>query len=193
DPRITSLLHEHPVEIGAATLIVSADFERKSNMRLDKMTSRLQNALSDAQSLAVGRDHSAVEALHLLSVLVESREASVLPMLMRAGAKPEALRARIQRALEDLPRLKTPTGEIGMGQSLARVLNMADRRAQKAGDTYISTEQVLLGMFADPATARPLQEAGVNESALEHVVEVTRSGETVTDPNAEAHRQALER
>ncbi|HEX7037006.1 MAG TPA: ATP-dependent chaperone ClpB [Pseudomonadales bacterium] len=162
-------------------------------MRLDKMTSRLQNALSDAQSLALGRDHSAVEALHLLSVLVEQRDASVLPMLIRAGAKPEALRTRIQRALEDLPRLKNPTGEIGMGQSLAKVLNMADRRAQKAGDTYISTEQVLLGMFADSATARVLQEAGVNQSALEQVVEVTRSGETVTDPHAEEHRQALEK
>lgn len=109
-------------------------------MRLDKMTSRLQNALSDAQSLALGKDHNAVETIHLLSVLVEQRDGSVLPMLVRAGGKPDAVREGIARALDVLPTLKQPTGEISVGQGLAKVLNMADRLAQKAGDSYLSTE-----------------------------------------------------
>ncbi|MEQ8861370.1 MAG: ATP-dependent chaperone ClpB [Pseudomonadales bacterium] len=162
-------------------------------MRLDKMTSRLQNALSDAQSLALGKDHSAVETVHLLSVLVEQRDGSVLPMLIRAGARPEALRQGIARALDLVPTLKQPTGEIAVGQGLAKVLNMADRLAQKAGDSYLSTEQVLLAMYGDTAVAGVLKGAGVEEKALEQAVDVTRSGETVSDPNAEEARQALDK
>ena len=162
-------------------------------MRLDKMTSRLQNALSDAQSLALGKDHSAVETIHLLSVLVEQRDGSVLPMLIRAGGKAEALRGAIAEALTRLPTLGKPTGEISVGQGLARVLNMADRLAQQAGDSYLSTEQVLLAMFGDSTVAGVLKQSGVEEQALKQVVDVTRSGETVSDPNAEEAREALDK
>ncbi|MEQ8483555.1 MAG: ATP-dependent chaperone ClpB [Pseudomonadales bacterium] len=162
-------------------------------MRLDKMTSRLQNALSDAQSLALGKDHSAVEAVHLLSVLVEQREGSVLPMLIRAGARGDTLRQRIAAAVSALPTLKSPTGEIGVAAAFGKVLNLADRLAQKAGDAYLSTEQVLLAMFADPTAARVLTECGVTEQTLAQVVETTRSGEAVTDPNAEDRREALDK
>ena len=162
-------------------------------MRLDKMTSRLQNALSDAQSLALGKDHSAVETIHLLSVLVEQRDGSVLPMLIRAGGKAEALRGAIAEALTRLPTLGKPTGEISVGQGLARMLNMADRLAQQAGDSYLSTEQVLLAMFSDSTVAGVLRQSGVEEQALKQVVDVTRSGETVSDPNAEEAREALDK
>jgi ATP-dependent Clp protease ATP-binding subunit ClpB len=162
-------------------------------MRLDKMTGRLQNALSDAQSLALGKDNSAVEAVHLLSVLVEQREGSVLPMLIRAGGRAETLRSRIAAAVEALPTLKNPTGEIGLAQNFVKVLNLADRLAQKAGDAYLSTEQVLLAMYADSTAAGVLKQGGVDENALEKVIEVTRSGETVSDPNAEEHREALDK
>jgi ATP-dependent Clp protease ATP-binding subunit ClpB len=162
-------------------------------MRLDKMTSRLQNALSDAQSQALGKDHSAVEAIHLLSVLVETRDASVLPMLIRAGAKPEELRRQIGKALDNLPTLTAPSGDISVGQGLAKVLNMADRLAQKAGDAYLSTEQVLLAMFQDQAAGGVLKACGVTQQSLEQVVEVARSGDTVSDPNAEEHREALDK
>ena len=162
-------------------------------MRLDKMTGRLQNALSDAQSLALGRDNSAVEALHLLSVLVEQRDGSVLPMLIRAGGRAESLRTRIAEAIDALPTLKSPTGEIGLAQGFVKVLNMADRLAQKAGDAYLSTEQVLLAMYADAAAANVLRQCGVDEKALEQVIEVTRSGEPVSDPNAEERREALDK
>jgi ATP-dependent Clp protease ATP-binding subunit ClpB len=162
-------------------------------MRLDKMTSRLQNALADAQSLALGKDHSAVEAVHLLSVLVEQREGSVLPMLIRAGGHGEDLRRRVAEAVEALPTLKTPTGEIGVAPGFAKVLNMADRLAQKAGDAFLSTEQVLLAMFADASVAGLLKACGVTETGLQQVVQSTRSGETVSDPNAEDRREALEK
>ncbi|MFW6092774.1 MAG: ATP-dependent chaperone ClpB [Pseudomonadota bacterium] len=162
-------------------------------MRLDKMTSRLQNALSDAQSLAVGKDHSAVEPVHLLSVLVEQREGSLLPMLIRAGGNGEQLRQKIDEAVDALPTLSSPTGEVGLSPAFAKVLNMADRLAQKAGDAYLSTEQVLQAMFSDSTAASVLKQCGVDQQALEQVIEVARSGETVSDPNAEENREALDK
>ncbi len=162
-------------------------------MRLDKMTSRLQSALADAQSLALGKDHTAVESIHLLAVFLEDRSAGVLPMLTQAGGRAEDLRQHVERALDALPTVKTPTGDIGVGQGLGRVLNLADALAQKAGDSYLSTEQVLLAMFKDPAVAAVMQACGIQEQALKQVIETTRSGETVSDPNAEENRQALEK
>ncbi len=162
-------------------------------MRMDKMTSRLQNALADAQSLALGRDNTAVETLHLLSVLLEQRESGVMALLSRAGGREDELRSRVDGALDRLPTLKSPSGEIGVGPEFMKVLNLADRLAQKAGDSFLSTEQVLLAMFGDSAAAAVLTESGVTQQALEQVINVARDGETVSDPNAEEHREALEK
>ncbi|MEZ5560751.1 MAG: ATP-dependent chaperone ClpB [Pseudomonadales bacterium] len=160
-------------------------------MRFDKMTGRLQNALSDAQSLALGKDHTAVEAMHLLAVLLEQQGSAAVPILGKAGARTDELRSRVTTALDALPTLKQPTGEIGVSQGLARVLNLADRQAQKAGDAYLSTEQVLLAMMSDPAVAGLFKESGVTQQALEQAITVARKGEPVTDPNAEDTREAL--
>jgi ATP-dependent Clp protease ATP-binding subunit ClpB len=122
-------------------------------MRFDKMTSRLQQALADAQSLALGKDHAAVEALHVLAVLADQK-GGVAAMLQRAGARPADLQQRLAEALDRLATLENPTGEIGLAPGLAKVLNLADRQAQKAGDAYLATEQVLLALFADPATGK---------------------------------------
>ncbi|MCZ6709779.1 MAG: ATP-dependent chaperone ClpB [Gammaproteobacteria bacterium] len=162
-------------------------------MRHEKMTSRLQNALSDAQSLALGKDHAAVEALHLLAVLVEHSGASMLPQLVRAGAGADELGTRVSDGLDSLPTLKNPTGEISLGPGCVRVLNLADRLAQKAGDSFLSTEQVLLALFEDATSATVLRESGVDQAALEQVIKESRSGETVSDPNAEEHREALDK
>ncbi len=162
-------------------------------MRLDKMTSRLQNALADAQSLALGRDNTAVETMHLLAVLMEQRESGVMALLSRAGGREGELRSRVEEALDRLPTLKSPTGEIGIGPGFMKVLNLADGLAQKAGDSFLSTEQVLLAMFGDSAVAATLSEGGVTQQALEQVINVARDGETVSDPNAEEHREALEK
>ncbi|MBX3707509.1 MAG: ATP-dependent chaperone ClpB [Pseudomonadales bacterium] len=161
-------------------------------MRFDKMTSRLQQALSDAQSLALGKDHAAVETVHLLAVLIEQK-GGVAAMLARAGARPAELAQRNAQALDRLATLKTPTGEIGLAPGLVKVLNLADRQAQQSGDAYLATEQVLLAMFADPVAAEVLRQAGVNQQALEQVIKVARDGETVSDPNAEERREALDK
>jgi len=160
-------------------------------MRLDKMTSRLQNALADAQSLALGKDHTAIEPVHLLSVLIDSKEHNVLGVLTRAGADAGKLRDAVSQRLDGLATLKTPSGETGVSQGLARVLNLADRLAQKAGDSFLSTEQVLLAMTQDGDTAALLSAAGVSGTRLETVISETRGGENVSDPNAEDSREAL--
>jgi ATP-dependent Clp protease ATP-binding subunit ClpB len=162
-------------------------------MRPEKMTSRLQNVLSDAQSAALGKDHAAVEPLHLLSVLVEQKEVSALPQLVRAGARADELRTRLSDALVALPTLKSPTGEIAFSPASVKVLNLADRLGQKAGDSFLSTEQVLLALFDDPSAASVLTESGVDRTALEQSIKETRSGETVSDPNAEENREALDK
>ncbi len=162
-------------------------------MRFDKMTSRLQQALADAQSLALGKDHTAVETLHLLAVLLGAKGSGVGAMLQRAGGRVERLQPAIEQALERLATLQNPTGEIGIGPGLQKVLNLADRQAQKAGDAYLATEQVLLAMFGDPAVAALLQQGGVNQQNLEQVIKVARDGETVSDPNAEERRETLDK
>jgi len=160
-------------------------------MRLDKMTSRLQNALGDAQSLALGKDHSAVEAVHLLQVLMEQKETAVLALLTRAGGRPDALQRAVAERIAGLPTLKNPTGEISVAQGFARVLNLADRLAQKAGDSFLSTEQVLLAMAQDNDLGPMLKDCGVDAGNLQRVIDEARGGENVTDANAEEQREAL--
>jgi len=162
-------------------------------MRLDKMTSRLQSALGDAQSLAMGRDHVSVEPIHLAAVFVEQGETPVLPLLARAGARGDGLRSRVSEELDRLATLKRPTGEINLSAGLVKVLNLADRLAQKAGDSFLSTEFVLLTLLEDPVVGRVFSDNGVDKQSLQRVIRETRGGETVSDPNAEEHREALDR
>ncbi len=162
-------------------------------MRLDKMTSRLQSALGDAQSLAMGRDHVSVEPIHLVSVFVEQGETPVLPLLARAGARGDGLRSRVSEELDRLATLKRPTGEINLSAGLVKVLNLADRLAQKAGDSFLSTEFVLLTLLEDSVVGRVFSDNGVDKQSLQRVIRETRGGETVSDPNAEEHREALDR
>jgi len=160
-------------------------------MRPDKMTSRLQEALGDAQSLAIGRDHTALEPLHLFAVMLEQKPGAVASLLGRAGANVPALRGAVETALDRLATLSTPTGEIAPSQAFVRVLNLADRNAQKSGDSFLSSEQVLLALFSDPTVGGLLKSNGVNEKSLEETIKMSRSGETVNDPNAEDAREAL--
>ncbi|MGI9324450.1 MAG: ATP-dependent chaperone ClpB [Pseudomonadales bacterium] len=162
-------------------------------MRMDKMTHRLQNALADAQSLAVGKDHSTLMPMHLLSVLVDDRQSSVAPLLARAGARMTELPVAIAKALDSMPTLKSPTGEVAMSSELAKVLNLADRAAQQAGDEYLASEQVLLALLADPPVAAALEQCGLQAASLPQLVDEARNGESVNDPNAEESRQALEK
>jgi len=161
-------------------------------MRFDTFTAKLQEALANAQSLAVGRDNTAIESGHLLSALLDQRDGSVRPLLAQAGADLGQLGRDLAAHLDDLPTLKQPTGEVTVGQELSRVFNLADKLSKQRGDQFLASELVLLAFFeANAAVVKLLQKAGVQKAKLVQVVDQIRGGETVKDANAEDNRQAL--
>ncbi|MFP5383907.1 MAG: ATP-dependent chaperone ClpB [Gammaproteobacteria bacterium] len=161
-------------------------------MRIDRMTSRLQQALQEAQSLAVGRDHTQIEPVHLLVALVDQQAGSLKPLLAQAGADPARARRELEALMHKLPTVKTPTGEVGVSAELGRALNLADRLAQQRGDQFISSELVLLAVLDDRGDAgKVLRQAGVDKSKAEAAINAMRGGDTVQDPNAEETRGAL--
>ncbi len=163
-------------------------------MRADKFTSQLQNALADAQSLAVGKDHNQLEAVHLFSVLLEQSGGTIAPLLRKAGANIATVSQALQQAIDKLPTLSNPSGEVQLSGNFARLLNLADKLSQQYGDSYISSELVLLAALqSDLPVAGVLREAGVDAAALEKAIADVRGGETVNNPDAENTRQALEK
>ncbi|BAP78309.1 ClpB protein [Pseudomonas sp. MT-1] len=163
-------------------------------MRIDRLTSKLQLALSDAQSIAVGFDHSSIEPLHLMQALLEQQGGSIKPLLMQVGFDINGLRQALTKELDQLPKLQNPTGDMNMSQDLARLLNQADRLAQQKGDQYISSELVLLAALdGSSRLGKLLLDQGVSKKALENAISNLRGGEAVNDPNAEESRQALDK
>ena len=163
-------------------------------MRIDRLTSKLQLALSDAQSLAVGLDHPAIEPAHLMQALLEQQGGSIKPLLMQVGFDVNSLRKELTKELDQLPKIQNPTGDVNMSQDLARLLNQADRLAQQKGDQYITSEVVLLAaMDENSKLGKLLLGQGVSKKALENAINNLRGGEAVNDPNAEESRQALEK
>ncbi|GIZ12304.1 ATP-dependent chaperone ClpB [Pseudomonas sp. NCCP-436] len=163
-------------------------------MRIDRLTSKLQLALSDAQSLAVGMDHSAIEPLHLMLALLDQQGGSIRPLLMQVGFDVTSLRQALTRELDQLGKLQNPTGDINLSQELARLLNQADRLAQQKGDQFISSELVLLAaMDENTRLGKLLLGQGVSKKALENAIANLRGGQAVNDPNAEEARQALDK
>ncbi|AMW81431.1 ATP-dependent chaperone ClpB [Pseudomonas yamanorum] len=163
-------------------------------MRIDRLTSKLQLALSDAQSLAVGLDHSAIEPAHLMQALLEQQGGSIKPLLMQVGFDVNSLRKELSKELDQLPKIQNPTGDVNMSQDLARLLNQADRLAQQKGDQFISSEVVLLAAMDDNSKlGKLLLGQGVSKKALENAINNLRGGEAVNDPNHEESRQALDK
>ncbi|MDU9390467.1 ATP-dependent chaperone ClpB [Pseudomonas japonica] len=163
-------------------------------MRIDRLTSKLQLALSDSQSLAVGMDHPAIEPAHLLQALIDQQGGSIKPLLMQVGFDIPSLRAALSKELDQLPKIQNPTGDVNMSQDLARLLNQADRLAQQKGDQFISSELVLLAaMDENSKLGKLLLGQGVSKKALENAIANLRGGEAVNDPNAEESRQALDK
>src|SRR5690554_191709 len=163
-------------------------------MRIDRLTSTLQVALSDAQSMAVGRDHNQIDPLHLMLALMEQQHGSIRPLLLQVGFDLNALRQQLSEAMEQLPTISNPTGDINLSQDLARLLNKADALAQKRGDQFISSELVLLAaMDSNTRLGKILLGQGVSAKALETAIDNLRGGATVNDPNAEESRQALDK
>ncbi|PTT07917.1 MULTISPECIES: ATP-dependent chaperone ClpB [unclassified Pseudomonas] len=163
-------------------------------MRIDRLTSKLQLALSDSQSLAVGLDHPAIEPAHLMQALLEQQGGSIKPLLMQVGFDVNSLRKELSKELDQLPKIQSPTGDVNMSQDLARLLNQADRLAQQKGDQFISSELVLLAAMDDNSKlGKLLLGQGVSKKALENAINNLRGGEAVNDPNHEESRQALDK
>ncbi len=162
-------------------------------MRIDQMTSQLQTAFADAQSLAVGRDHAAIEPEHLVLALIEQSGSSVRPMLAQAGFNIPRLIAALNARIDGCATLGSPSGDVQMSQNLVRLMNLADKQRQQFGDAYLSGEVVLhAAIGSDLEVARILADAG-SAQAFREVMDKLRAGEAVMDPEADAHRQALEK
>jgi ATP-dependent Clp protease ATP-binding subunit ClpB len=163
-------------------------------MRMDKLTSRFQQALSDAQSLAVGRDNHLIEPAHLLLALLDQQGGGTRPLLVQSGVNVPVLRERLTEMLEKYPQVTGQAGNVQIGNDLARLLNVTDKLAQQRGDAFIASELFLLAVSEDEGeTGTALKAAGGNKARLELAIEKMRGGEKVTDENAEDARQALEK
>src|SRR5690606_9025444 len=169
-------------------------FRRVPTMRMDKLTSRFQQALADAQSIAVGRDHNMLEPVHVMSALLDQRGGSTAPMLAQSGTNVAALRTRIGEGLERLPRVAGQEGNISIGNDLSRLLNLTDKLAQQRGDQFIASELFVLAALDDKGElGAALKAAGATKPNLEAAIEKLRGGEKVQSENAEEQRQALEK
>lgn len=161
-------------------------------MRMERLTSKLQSALADAQSLAIGKDNSQIEPAHLMLALIDQKGGSVRPLLMQVGFDVNTLRADLVGMVEQLPQVSSPTGDIQTSQPLYRMLNLADKKAQQAGDQFISSETMLLVMMEDSGPlGKLLGGQGVSQKALENAIKNIRGGASVDDPNAEDNRNSL--
>ena len=163
-------------------------------MRMDKLTTKFQMALADAQSLALGRDHQFIEPLHLMTALLDQEGGTVRHLLAQAGVNINSLRSALGEALDKLPSVEGAGGEVHISNELGRLLNLTDKLAQKRKDQYISSELFALVAVEDKGQLGDiLRKAGANKEAVEKSIEMVRGGQQVNDPNAEDQRQALEK
>ncbi|GMV28449.1 MAG: chaperone protein ClpB [Rhodanobacteraceae bacterium] len=163
-------------------------------MRLDKFTSRLQQALADAQSLAVGRDHNMLEPLHLMAALLDQQGGSTVPLLNQAQVNVPLLRQRVSEALARMPSVKGQEGQVNVSGDLNRLLNLTDKLAQQRGDQFIASELFVLAALDDRGElGGALKAAGATKAALEAAIDKIRGGERVQSEGAEEQRQALEK
>ena len=163
-------------------------------MRQDKLTTKLQEALADAQSLAVGNDNQYIETVHLLVALLNQDDGSARSLLQRAGANVGALTNALKAALERQPKVTGTGGNVQVGRDLMGLLNMADREAQKRGDGFLSSEMILLALLDDKSDAgRLARENGLAKKSLESAIQAVRGGEGVNSPEAEGQRESLKK
>ncbi|HET8850049.1 MAG TPA: Clp protease N-terminal domain-containing protein, partial [Marinobacter sp.] len=161
-------------------------------MRIDKLTSKLQSALADAQSLAVGKDHNFIEPVHLMQALLDQQGGAIKPLLKQVGVEPGRVRQAIAKEVDNLPVVRGNAGDVSMSNDIGRLFNITDKLAQKRGDQFISSELVLLAALENRGSlGRILREQGVDKAALEKAIDEVRGGESVNDASAEESRQAL--
>jgi ATP-dependent Clp protease ATP-binding subunit ClpB len=163
-------------------------------MRMDKLTSKFQMALGDAQSLAVGRDHQFIEPVHLMVALLDQQGGTVRHLLGKAGGNINLLRSQLGDTIDRLPRIEGAGGDVHMSNDMGKLLNVCDKLAQQRNDQYISSELFVLAALEDKgALGHLLRDTGVVKAAVETAITEMRGGQNVDDPNAEESRQALEK
>ncbi len=163
-------------------------------MRMDKLTSKFQMALADAQSLALGRDHQFIEPVHLMIALLDQEGGSIRHLLTKADVNVNLLRSHLGEALDKIAVVEEAGGDVHISNDLARLLNMTDKLAQKRSDQYISSELFVLAAVEEKgALGDILRKVGATRGLLEPAIDNLRGGEKVNDPNAEEQRQALEK
>jgi ATP-dependent Clp protease ATP-binding subunit ClpB len=163
-------------------------------MRTDKLTTRFQAALSDAQSLAIGRDHQFIEATHVIMALLEQDSSTVAQVLASTGVSVNKLKEKLNEALTRLPQVEGHQGDVQLSNELVRLLNLTDKLAQQRNDQFISSELFLLAVVdAKTAASEILKSVGADTNQIKQAIERVRGGETVDDANAEENRQALEK
>ncbi len=163
-------------------------------MRMDKLTSKFQIALSEAQSLALGLDHNQIEPVHVMVALLDQEGGTVRHLLTQAGVNVNLLRSQLGEVLDHLPTVEGTGGEVHVSNDLNRLLNLTDKLAQKRNDQYISSELFVLAALEDKGQVGDLlRKAGASKDAIEQAIENVRGGQKIDDPNAEDQRQALEK
>lgn len=163
-------------------------------MNPDRLTSKLQNALSEAQSIAVGRSNNQLQAVHVLLALLNDRDSGIRSLVQRVGADPAVVEQALNVELDKEPSVGQFDGNVTMGASLGRLFNLADREAQQRGDRYLATELVLLAALQmNDSLSKALKNAGLNEQGLRQAIDTVRGGESVNDAAAEESREALDK
>nr|WP_285834460.1 Clp protease N-terminal domain-containing protein [Kangiella sp. TOML190] len=160
---------------------------------MDKLTSKFQNALADAQSLAVGKDHQFIEPEHLLLAMLNQQGNSIVGILNQIGVHPAQLTQSLEQKLSQMPQVSGTAGEVHVSQSLGALLNVCDKFAQQRNDQYISSELFLLAAIGDKSLGKTLKDNGVTAQMVEEAISQIRGGQNVNDPNAEDNRQALDK
>jgi len=163
-------------------------------MRTDKLTTAFQQVLSDAQSLAVGYDSPTMEPLHVLSALLAQEQGATKSLLSRAGVNTQRLQQSVNSALESLPKITNPEGQVTVGSELAKLLNLTDRDAQRRGDQFIASELFLLVLADDKGPAgKLLRESGLTRKNMELAIDAVRGGQAVDTAEAEGQRESLKK
>ena len=163
-------------------------------MRMDRLTSKFQEALSDAQSLAVGRDHQFIEPVHLMLALLDQQGGTIRPLFSHAGVNINLMRSQLAELLEKQARVEGIGGDVHISNALGKLLNVTDKLAQERKDQFVSSELFVLAAMDDKGSlAAVLQSAGANKQALVKAIEAIRGGQKVDDANAEDQRMALEK
>ena len=163
-------------------------------MRSDKLTSKFQMALADAQSLAVGQDHQFIEPAHVMVALLDQQGGSVRGLLTKAGVNVNLLRSQLGDVIDRLPKVEGAGGDVHIGSDLTKLFNLTDKLAQQRDDQYISSELFVLAAMNDKSPLKSVMEgAGAVRGAIEKAIDDLRGGQQVNDPNAEDTRQALDK